>query len=244
MRLSLVAMTLLLSAACTGGDAPAPADPAEAEEAAVEEAAPAKPASPASSEAAPEAAAGAEASGLLDPSSIDQQAPETYTVKMALSTGDVLIDVTRAWAPKGADRFYSLVKAGYFEDLGIFRVVPGFVIQFGLHGDPAVNQVWRKARIPDDAVEQTNRRGTLTFATSGPNSRTTQLFINLGDNANLDGMGFAPFGVVRDMGPVDKVTSEYGQRPNQGRITMEGNAYLKQAFPNLDYVTKTEIVEE
>lgn len=236
MRLSLVALTLMLSLACGGGESPAPSAPE----------APAKPAEPTKSET-PAKEAPSKASGgvsLTDPDTVSFVAPDEFTVKMTLTTGEVLIDVKRDWSPKGADRFYSLVKAGFYDDLGIFRVVPGFVIQFGLHGDPAVNKAWRDARIPDDPVTESNKRGTLTFATSGPNTRTTQLFINLGDNANLDRMGFSPFGEVRDMGPVDKVTSEYGQTPNQGRITMQGNAYLKEAFPNLDYVVKTEIVEE
>lgn len=237
MRRLFMVVSLWGAVGCGGGaEAPAPAKPAEAPAQPVK--APPKPPDTPSEPAASASAA----SPLRDPASVDQQAPETFSVEMTLSTGTIVVDVTRAWAPRGADRFYSLVKAGFFDDVGIFRVVPGFVVQFGLHGDPAVNTAWRGARIPDDPVTQSNTRGTLVFATSGPNTRTTQLFINLADNRNLDGMGFAPFGVVRDMGPVDKITPEYGQKPNQGKITNNGNAYLKREFPNLDYVVKAAIV--
>jgi peptidyl-prolyl cis-trans isomerase A (cyclophilin A) len=142
-------------------------------------------------------------------------------------------------APLGADRFYNLVKYGFYNGNAFFRVVPGFVVQFGLGPIPAVNAAWENAKITDDPVQGSNARGTLCFATSGPNTRTTQLFINLGDNARLDGMGFATFGrIVDGMDVVDKINSSYGERPDQGRITKEGAAYLKANFPDMDLITK------
>ena len=150
--------------------------------------------------------------------------------------------VTRAWAPVGADRFYNLVQAGFYDDAGFFRVVPGFVVQFGLNADPRANAAWDAARIADDQVKQTNRRGRLTFATAGPNTRTTQLFIDTGSNERLDQMGFAPFGeVVSGMSVVDAIYAGYGEMPDQGRITTEGNAYLKQQFPRLDFISKATV---
>ena len=163
--------------------------------------------------------------------------------------GKFTIEVTRSLAPNGADRFYNLVRSGYFKDVAFFRVIPGFMCQFGIHGDPNVSAKWREAAIPDDPVKGSNTRGTITFATAGPNTRTTQLFINFGDNVNLDGMGFSPFGkVIAGMGVVDKINGEYGDGPpggngpDQGRIQTEGNAYLKKDFPNLDYIKSATIV--
>jgi peptidyl-prolyl cis-trans isomerase A (cyclophilin A) len=145
--------------------------------------------------------------------------------------------VTRSWAPIGADRFYNLVKHGFYNNAAFFRIVPGFIVQFGLSGDPAVNRAWKNANIKDDAVTQSNRPGTLTFATAGPNTRTTQLFINLGNNAGLDGQGFAAFGQVSSgMDVVQKLYSGYGERPDQGSITSEGKAYLDKNFPNIDRI--------
>jgi len=186
---------------------------------------------------------------LGDPAALTEQAPATYKAKFDTSKGPFVIQVTRAWAPTGADRFYNLVKNGFFDDGRFFRVISGFMVQFGLNGDPALNAKWRVARIPDDRVTQSNTRGMVTFATSGPNARTTQVFINFVDNSRLDGMGFAPFGkVVSGMDVVDKLYSGYGegapngQGPNQNRIQTEGNAYLSQSFPRLDHVTKATIV--
>jgi peptidyl-prolyl cis-trans isomerase A (cyclophilin A) len=170
------------------------------------------------------------------------KAPDQYTVKLKTTKGDILVDVTRAWAPKGADRFYELVESGYFSDVAFFRVVDGFMAQVGIHGDPEVNVKWRTQRIEDDPVEQSNTRGMLSFATSGRNSRTTQFFVNFGDNSRLDRMGFAPFGKVRDMKVVDSLYNGYGegaprgQGPSQRRMQKEGNAYLKAEFPKLDYL--------
>jgi peptidyl-prolyl cis-trans isomerase A (cyclophilin A) len=159
------------------------------------------------------------------------------------------VEVTRSLAPNGADRFYNLFRAGYFTDVQFFRVVPGFMCQFGIHGDPKVAAAWRAAQIPDDPVKGSNTRGAITFATAGPNTRTTQLFINFVDNKSLDGMGFSPFGKVTEgMDVVDKIYSGYGEGaprgagPDQGRIQREGNSYLQKDFPKLDYIKSAAIV--
>jgi peptidyl-prolyl cis-trans isomerase A (cyclophilin A) len=171
------------------------------------------------------------------------KAPDTYNARFETSAGAFTVGVTRAWAPGGADRFYNLVKNGFFDGTRFFRVVPGFVVQFGLSGDPAISARWHLASIPDDPVKQHNTRGTITFATAGPNTRTTQLFINFADNLNLDGMGFSPFGTVVDgMGVVDRIYAAYGERPDQGLIEGRGNAYLASQFPKLDSITKATIV--
>ena len=207
----------------------------------------------AAAKAAPAASAGPgnvdPASPLRDPSRVNATAPKKYTVKLETTKGEVLIDVNRGWAPRGADRFYSLVKAGYYDNVAFYRVISGFMAQVGLHGDPAVNAAWREQRIPDDPVTQSNTRGMLSFAMAGPDSRTTQIFFNFGDNSKLDAMGFAPFGKVRDMKAIDALYSEYGEGapggfgPAQGRIRAEGNTYLKAEFPKLDYITRASIVE-
>jgi len=187
--------------------------------------------------------------GFADPARLTEKAPETFKARFDTTQGKFTIEVTRSLAPNGADRFYNLVRSGYFTDVAFFRVVPGFMCQFGIHGDPKVSAKWREATIPDDPVKGSNTRGTITFATAGPNTRTTQLFINFGDNTGLDGQGFSPFGKVTDgMDVVDKINGEYGDGPpsgngpNQGRIQEEGNAYLKKDFPNLDYIKSATIV--
>lgn len=185
--------------------------------------------------------------GFADPSKLTAKAPETFQALFKTTKGNFTVEVTRSLAPNGADRFYNLVKSGYFKDIAFFRVVPGFMVQFGIHGDPAVSAKWRMATIPDDPVKGSNTRGTITFATAGPNTRTTQLFINFGNNVGLDRQGFAPFGkVIEGMDVVDKINSEYGENaPDvQGHIQMEGNAYLKKNFPNLDYIQSATIVSE
>ena len=152
----------------------------------------------------------------------------------------------RDWAPIGADRFYNLVKSGFFENVRFFRVIPGFMVQFGMHGDPAVGAAWRAAALKDDPVKQSNKRGYITFATAGPNTRTTQVFINFADNANLDGQGFAPFGqIVTGMNVVDKLNATYGATPgnDQGQIAAGGNAYLEKTYPKLDFIKKATIVQ-
>ena len=197
------------------------------------------------------AAPAASNSKLTDPAALNEKAPETYRARFATSKGDFVIEVTRAWAPNGADRFYNLVANGFFDDCRFFRVVYGFMVQFGIHGDPAINSVWRAATIPDDTVQQSNKRGYVAFATAGPNTRTTQVFINFVDkNSKLDSQGFAPFGVVVEgMDVVNKLFSGYGEAapqghgPDQNRIQKEGNAYLAKSFPKLDYIKKASIVQ-
>jgi peptidyl-prolyl cis-trans isomerase A (cyclophilin A) len=187
--------------------------------------------------------------GFTDPAKLTEKAPEIFKAQFDTTKGKFTIEVTRSLSPNGADRFYNLVRSGYFKDVAFFRVVPGFMCQFGIHGDPSVSAKWREAAIPDDPVKGSNTRGTITFATAGPNTRTTQLFINFADNINLNGMGFSPFGKVTEgMDVVDKINSEYGEGaprgggPNQGRVQAEGNTYLKKDFPNLDYIKSATIV--
>jgi peptidyl-prolyl cis-trans isomerase A (cyclophilin A) len=181
-----------------------------------------------------------------DAPEMKKQAPELYKVRVTTSQGDFTITVHRPWAPKGADRFYNLVRGGFYDEARFFRVLKGFVCQFGMHADPAVSALWKDANIPDDPVIETNTRGRVTFATGGPNTRTTQLFINFNNkNTRLDGMGFSPFGEVTDgMDVVEKFYADYGEGepsgagPSQDRISSEGNAYLKSGFPKLDYIKK------
>lgn len=196
------------------------------------------------------AAAQAQAQSLTSPSSLKQTAPASYKVKFDTSAGVFVLEVQREWAPIGADRFYNLVKAGFYNDCRFFRVIPNFMVQFGIHGDPAVMNVWRGATLGVDPVKQSNKRGYITYAMGGsPDSRTTQVFINFNDNPRLDGMGFAPFGkVVSGMDVVDKLYGGYGEGaprgagPDQSRIQLEGNAYLTKMFPKLDYI-KTATIE-
>jgi len=180
---------------------------------------------------------------LMNPGSLRAKAPGLYKVQFTTTKGDVVLEIHRDWAPLGADRFYNLVRAGFFTDAAFFRVVPNFMVQFGLSANPAVNSAWQKANIIDDRVTQSNKRGYITFATAGPNTRTTQLFINFKDNAFLDSQGFAPFGtVVEGMDVVDKINSSYGERPDQGKITAEGKAYLDKNFPQLDRITAAKVL--
>lgn len=186
---------------------------------------------------------------LKNPAAFTEKAPATYKVKMDTSKGVFTITVHRDWAPIGADRFYNLVKAGFYDEVRFFRVLPDFMAQFGIHGRPSVMEAWRPARLKDDPVKQSNLRGYVTFATGGPNTRTTQLFINFKDNAPLDRQGFAPIGEVTDgMAIVDSLYSGYGEGaprgrgPDQGAMNMEGNAYLAAKFPKLDYIKSATIV--
>lgn len=188
---------------------------------------------------------------LLQPASLTARAPARFTVALDTTEGEIRIDVTRAWSPNGADRIYNLVRAGYFSDVAFFRVIQGFMAQCGIHGDPAVNTAWRNANIPDDPVREHNTRGAVSFAMAGPGTRTTQFFINFGDNTNLDDMGFAPFGRVQpaSMAIVDRLFSGYGEGapsgrgPAQGRMQREGNTYLRASFPELDYIRSARIVD-
>jgi peptidyl-prolyl cis-trans isomerase A (cyclophilin A) len=180
---------------------------------------------------------------LLTPAALSAKAPARYDVTFETTAGTFVVAVTRAWAPRGADRFYNLVKHGFFTDAAFFRVVPGFVVQFGLSAKPAVNKAWSNANIGDDAVTQSNRAGYLSFASAGPNTRTTQLFINLGDNARLDRMGFSPFAkVVSGMNVVRKIYSGYGESPDQTAIVAQGKGYLDKNFPSLDRILSAKIV--
>ena len=176
------------------------------------------------------------------------QAPDSFRARFATTKGDFVIAVHRAWAPLGADRFYNLVRSGFYDGVRFFRVMPGFMAQFGIHGDTAVTAAWRERRIQDDPVRRTNLRGMVTFATAGPGTRTTQVFINYGSNDRLDAMGFAPFGqVVEGMDVVDKLYGEYGEGaprgrgPDQFRLNVEGEKYLARQFPRLDKITKATV---
>lgn len=172
--------------------------------------------------------------------------PAVFRIRVETSKGPLVIEARRDWAPNGADRLYELVEAGFFDNVRFFRVVPGFVVQFGIHGDPATDARWKDRVIPDDPVTQSNRRGTITFATAGPGTRTTQLFINLRDNTFLDSQGFSPVGeVVEGMSVVDAFHSEYGESPSaqQSRIHAEGNAFLNRQYPQLDYIRTARIVK-
>ncbi len=194
-------------------------------------------------------AAPAWSQGLASPAALNEQAPAIYHAKFDTSKGPFIVEVHRDWAPNGADRFYNLVKNGFYDNARFFRVISGFMVQFGIHADPKISSVWREARIKDDPVRQSNKRAFITFATAGPNTRTTQVFINFGDNAAaLDRQGFAPFGqVVSGMNAVDALYGGYGegapsgQGPEQSRVQREGNAYLIKEFGKLDYIKKATI---
>jgi len=188
---------------------------------------------------------------LLDPSNAKETAPAVFKARFATTKGDFVVEVHRDWAPLGADRFYNLVKLGFYDDTRFFRVVDGFMVQFGISGDPAVNAKWQEAGFPDEPGKQSNKRGFITYAQRGtPGSRTTQVFISFGDNARLDGMHFVPFGqVVQGMEIVDSLYKGYGEGapmgagPDQGRIQSQGNAYLDAKFPKLDAIKRAEIVK-
>jgi peptidyl-prolyl cis-trans isomerase A (cyclophilin A) len=221
MRIAVATLTLLALAACGGGSANnAGAD--NSSNAAVE------------ASAAPAASVAAAAPNPAD----------TYKVDFETSRGPFVVAVTRSLAPNGADRFYKLIQAKYFDGARFYRVVPHFVVQFGGAADPKVSKAW-DTTIPDDPVKASNVRGALTFAASSqPDSRTTHVFINLADNQRLDAMGFAPIGqVVSGMTTVDKIYSGDGEKPDQGQIASDGNAYLEKEFPHLDYIKTARIVK-
>lgn len=177
---------------------------------------------------------------LLHPALLKAKAPETYSVLFSTTRGDFTLNVTRAWAPLGADRFYNLVKHHFYDHTAFFRVVPGFVVQFGISASPAVSAAWKHTEIKDDPVTQSNKRGYITFATAGKNTRTTQVFISLKDNARLDSMGFSPFGVVegKGMNVVEMMYEGYGDSagPDQDQIEKQGKPYLEKGWPKLDYI--------
>lgn len=199
---------------------------------------------------APEKLADGHHPALLDPTVATETAPETYKVQFKTTNGNFVIQVNRAWAPNGADRFYNLVKMGFYDGICFFRVISGFMAQYGIHGDPKVTDKWKDAAIPDDPVTQKNTRGRVSFATRGPATRTTQVFINYNDrNVQLDGMGFSPFGeVVEGMNVVDSLYSGYGEGapkgrgPDQGMMQRVGNAYLNKRFAKLDHILSAKVI--
>ena len=245
-------------AGCKGNEQQAQKPQAEPQktETPAQTAAPAEPASssPAASTAQPSAGKGdakpassvSDTKALLAPKKLTEKAPDTYKVKFDTTRGSFTVSVTRAWSPLGADRFYNLVKHHFYDNAAFFRVVPGFVVQFGISPTPAVSAAWKHTELKDDPVTQTNKRGSLTFATAGPNTRTTQIFVNLKDNARLDGMGFSPFGTVEGNGMniVEMMYEGYGDNagPDQDQIEKQGDPYLKKGWPKLDYIKSATLV--
>jgi peptidyl-prolyl cis-trans isomerase A (cyclophilin A) len=184
---------------------------------------------------------------LLNPAQMNETAPDKFKVKFDTSKGEFIVEVTRAWSPNGADRFYNLVKNGFYDNCKFFRNIDGFMVQFGINGNPKISAALRMAQIKDDPVKQSNTRGYITFAkTSAPNSRTTQLFINFGNNSSLDSQGFSPFGKVTKEGMkvVDTLYNGYAGKPSdyQAQIQMEGNAFLEKNYPKLDFIKTATIV--
>lgn len=185
---------------------------------------------------------------LANPAALNEKAPAVFKAKFDTSKGAFVLEVHRDWAPNGADRFYNLVKHGFYDNVRFFRVISGFMVQFGINGDPKLAAKWREAQMKDDPVRQSNKRGSITYAMAGPDTRTSQVFINFADNSSLDRQGFSPFGrVVSGMNVIDKLNAEYGEGaprgrgPDQGRIQAEGNAYLMREFGRLDHVKKATI---
>ncbi len=185
------------------------------------------------------------------PPAATSEAPATFAVRFETSKGAFTLRAHRAWAPRGVDRLYNLVQSGFFDNTRFFRTVTGFMVQFGVHGDPAVNAAWENLAIPDDSVAQSNSRGRMSFAMAGPGTRTTQVFINLVDNRSLDEMGFAPVGEVTDgMAVIDSLYAGYGDGPPSGfgpdqmRLMREGNAYLEREFPRLDFIRTARLVTD
>ena len=248
--IALIAASIILSG-CKKPKQPAQPAPEQPKAAAPEQPAPAAPAetkpAPAPATAASKPAAAHDyIKELQSPAKLKEKAPESYKVKFDTTRGEFTITVTRAWAPLGADRFYNLVKHHYYDNAAFFRVVPEFVVQFGISANPAVSAAWKHADIQDDPVTQTNKRGAIVFATAGPNTRTTQVFINLKDNGRLDGMGFAPFGVVdgKGMNVVEMMYEGYGDSagPEQDQLEKQGDPYLKKGWPKLDYIKSATLV--
>ncbi|MGA3016445.1 MAG: peptidylprolyl isomerase [Bryobacteraceae bacterium] len=192
--------------------------------------------------AAPQAPA---ESPLLHPANLKAKAPDNFKVKFVTTHGEFTVEVHRDWSPLGADRFYNLVKNKFFTDAAFFRYVPGFIVQFGIPAKPEIAKVWENATINDDPIKpgNSNRKGTLVFATAGPNTRTTQFFVNVNNNPGLDSQHFTPFGeVVEGMDVVQGFYSGYGEQPNQGRIQAEGKAYLDKTFPKLDSIKSATVL--
>jgi peptidyl-prolyl cis-trans isomerase A (cyclophilin A) len=182
---------------------------------------------------------------LRNPAGLTAKAPDEYKVNFDTSAGAIVIQVPRAWAPIAADRFYNLVQNGFYDDVRFFRVIPGFMVQFGMHGNPAITKAWSSASMKDEPTKQSNKRGFVTFARTGaPNSRGTQVFINYGDNSRLDKDGFAAFGeVIKGLDVAEKINASYGEKPDQSQITSSGNAYLTKEFPKLDYIKAATIAK-
>ena len=235
----ILAGVVLVSAAVAGAQTPPPQKPAAPKTGAA-----------AKSSTAPHAAArSAYDRTLLNPALLKAKSPDVYDVKVTTTKGEFTIHVTRAWAPLGADRFYNLVKHNYYDGASFFRVLDGFVVQFGISAYPAVSAKWKDANIKDDTGKESNKNGYVTFATAGPNTRTTQVFINLGNNTRLDGMGFAPFGQVTEgMTTVVKLYGGYGEGapsgngPDQDKIVSQGKPYLDKGWPKLDNIKTAVIV--
>ena len=189
--------------------------------------------------------AGAPPASLLKPATLNAKAPATYEVAFKTTKGTFDVTVRRSLAPRGADRFYNLVRAHFYDGVEFFRVVPGFVVQFGINGNPNVSLAWQSATIRDDPVKASNVRGSIVFADAGPDTRTTQVFVNLGDNSTLDSQGFAPFGkVTKGMNVIAKLYGGYGEDPSnaQSQIQQQGNSFLKGQFPRLDAVITARVV--
>jgi len=234
MKNTFLALTLCVAAVAQTKSAPPKAAP--------------KAATKAAPKAAPKAATKAPAvrRDLMNPATMTGRAPAVFFTKFVTTKGEVIIKVTRLWAPNGADRFYNLVRAGFFTDAAFFRVLSGFMAQFGISAKPEIARVWANANIVDDPVKASNTRGTVTFAqSSARNSRSTQFFINYADNSRLDPDRFAPFGeVIKGMDVVDTLYSGYGEQPDQGLITARGKAYLDKAFPRLDRILTATIIAD
>ena len=205
----------------------------------------------AKSTAAKKAPVAAAASGsLLNPASLHATAPATFKAEFVTTKGNIVIEVHRDWAPLGADRFYNLVKNGFFTDVAFFRAISGFMVQFGISGNPKIAAAWDHANIKDDPVKGSNKRGMITYAMAGPNTRSTQFFINYGNNASLDSQGFAPFGeVVEGLDVVDKLYTGYGEMaeaggrgPSVDKLSHEGKPYLDKSFPMIDSIKSARIL--
>jgi len=233
MRSSLTGIFVVFLALAMHGQAQTPAQ------------APAKPTAAAPASGKPAAASYDRA--LLHPALLKEKAPETFAVKFETTRGDFTVNVTRAWAPVGADRFYNLIKHHFYDNMVVYRVVPDFVVQFGISSYPAVAAAWSDANIKDDPVTQSNKRGYVTYAKSSrPNSRSTQLFISFRDNSALDSQGFAPFGVIdaEGMKVVEMLYDQYGDQPTgeQDEITKLGKAYLDRKYPKLDVIKRATLI--
>jgi peptidyl-prolyl cis-trans isomerase A (cyclophilin A) len=242
---ALFTLVLPLVSACGTGPTSAPATPLAAGSSAGRGSSPQAPAAPA-------IPAVHHAASDLDPALATAKAPEVFRARFTTTKGDFVIEVHRSWAPHGADRFYNLMKMGVFDDTRFFRAIEGFMVQFGIPGDPQVAAKWRDATIQDDPVVESNKRGFVTYAQTGrPNSRTTQVFISYRDNSRLDASGFVPFGkIVAGMDVVDSLYKGYGEGapegdgPNQSLIQSQGNDYLDREFPKLDRILATQVTTE